>query len=379
MKSARPSSEWITAVGLEILVVRGTLERPHLFGPRNERAEESVGTVGGSRGEQSDRPLWRASDEGKVAPARVSKDDEDVGPLGESRNEEEAVGPLRESRDQVMHPAAQSMTVLNNTEDASSSHSATTTPTEPSATLTSSSPPTASLPSAPTKKRARDSEDVEDEVSPSQHKRMRMDDALGIVRNVVSAAQAPKTTVAVAETGIEHSRKRQRSFDDDSDSEDGVTERPPKRRLYEQIKEMSADDEEYITANVANGDDTTLEQPFVEDEAPTSHETEEREDASRDGEAVTAETVWDTAHGINSSCADIAIPKRAVRDVTGQVRGFFLPTRTGLPDRPWTEGEKEDLRVYIQDYKLDSWRSSSPGTTRLDDLNVPVLQIDTPI
>lgn len=419
----------------EGLVLRGTLERPGLVGPRNETPEESVDPFGGSRDEQIDRPLWIIADGGKSMPSEESNGDEGAGPMGESRDEEE-VAPYGEVRDRddglhqvhreeggevdgegeaaspegmnaLMQLAAQSVDVVSNvftnTGDASSSHTATTLPTEPLATVTSSSPPLASVPSTPTRKRARDSEDnLDDEESSLQQKRMRMDDALGIVRNDADGAKAPQNVVSVAKTDTQQSKKRARSLDDD-DSEEGVSEPTEKRvRLHEQSKEISDEEEEYITANAANDGHSTPacqekstheaqeaamvdktptnakaeKQPFVEDEAPTNDETAEREDASANGEAAAAEVVWDTAHGINSSCANIEIPRRTVRDVTGQVGPFCLPTSTGSPDRPWTEGEKEDLRVYIQDYGIGSWTVLSRSTNRpKEDLQRTYLEV----
>lgn len=79
----------------EFVVLPESMERPCLVGPRNETVDEGVDSSRGSSHEQSDRPLWQASDE-KSGPFGVSKDDIDAGSLGESRDGEE-VGPFGES------------------------------------------------------------------------------------------------------------------------------------------------------------------------------------------------------------------------------------------------------------------------------------------
>ena len=85
-------------------------------------------------------------------------------------------------------------------------------------------------------------------------------------------------------------------------------------------------------------------------EQTTDGETEESEDAFADDEASSTETEWDTAHVINSTCANIVVTENGVYDVTGVWRHLWLPTSIGSSDRTWNEEEKEDIRVYIQDY-----------------------------
>ena len=401
------------------------LERPCLVGPRNETIEESVGPFGGSSHEKTDRPLWKASDEKSGASAE-SKDEEDVGPFGESRDDED-VGPLGESRDEddrlrqdhykeegkcgrvedmkeLMQLAAKSVGMISgvptSTRDASPSHTATTLPGESQEQLTSSSHPSASIPSTTSRKRARDSEDdAKDGESPSQQKRMRMedrirmDDILGIVRTNANAAKVSQNVQAVTTPDMQQTRKRRRSLDNDSEDD---TAKPTRKRLclHELIKEISDDKEEYITAglaDVARKDDPTLvyqdtssneaqeaamvgripannkyhKQPSKEDETHLNEENSLDEETSEaDDNVAPAEREWDTAHGINSQYANILIPGRGVFDVTGDLRNLYLPTSKGLPDRPWTEEEKEDLRVYIQDYGIQDWALLSQSTNR---------------
>ncbi len=247
--------------------------------------------------------------------------------------------------------------------------------------------------STPSRKRSRDSEnDAYDEGSPSQQKRMRMDEILGIVRHDSNAAVAPQSVSAATTPEAKDCRKRAGTFDDDS--EDGMAKPTRKRlRLYQHIKETPEDDKDCIAtggAEVAEDDEPALvnqdtssdeaeegemfekspmsiqsyNQPAVDDETSNSDEAEEREDISADNEAAGAERDWDTAHGINSTCANIPIPGKIVGDLTGVWRHLYLPTSTGLPDRAWNEDEKEDLRVYIQDYGIEDWALLSQSTNR---------------
>lgn len=374
-----------------------------------------------------DQPLWRASDAEKVNPSGESRDEEEVesglfgewrndgevGPFGEWRDEER-VGPFGEWRDEdqdgrdqghqeeeeeevagpgedmneLMQLAANSVAlmlgVLTKTGDASSPHIATTLPIKPQAPLASSSLPLTSTPLTPSRKRARDSENVTDEESSSQQKRMRMDDILGIVRKDANSGKSRQNVGAVITSNIQQSRKRARSLDEDS--EDGMTEPTRKRlRLYERIEEVHNGDEEYITADVNRNDDSTLvyqdtscseareatriekahTQPSVEEEPSTNDETEERDDASTGDEDALTDTEWDTAHGINSQCSNIYITGKGVYDVTGVWRALYLPTCNLPSDRPWTDEEQEDLRVYIQDYGIEDWALLSQSTNRL--------------
>lgn len=408
----------------EGVVLPGALERPCLVGPRNETLEDDVGPFGESRDEQVDRPLWRAIDNGMIAPSRESEDDDDIGPSGESRDDEE-VGPFGESRaedkglrqghheeekeeekeecgspenmTELMQLAAKSVGIMSgvpaDTGDASSSRTATILPTETQAPLTSPHPPLASTRSTPSKKRARDWEDdAKDEEFPSQQKRMRMDGILGIVRKDANAAEIPQNVEAVMTSEIQQSRKRARSPEDDS--EDGETKPTRKRlRLYQQIEEVRESDEEYITGgqtDVANNGESTLvyqdssrcetqeiakvekdatrmhfhKRPSVEDESPTNEEEALGQETPSEETALPAEEEWDTAHGINSKCANIRVSGQGVWTVIGKWRNLYLPTSTGLPDRPWTEEEKEDLRAYVQDYKIGNWALLSRSTNR---------------
>ena len=112
--------------------------------------------------------------------------------------------------------------------------------------------------------------------------------------------------------------------------------------------------------------DTTeaYKQPSVKEERSINDEVIQREYAPADDEAVPTETEWDTANGINSQCANIHITGMGVHDVTGEWSSLYIPTSTGLPDRPWTQRETEDLRVYIQDYRIEDWALLSQSTNR---------------
>ncbi|CAF9940529.1 MAG: hypothetical protein ALECFALPRED_008704 [Alectoria fallacina] len=412
-----------------VAVLSEVLERPCLVGPRNETLEENVDPFRDLTHEATDRPLWRASDEASdeesVCPLGELREDEDedLGPLGESRDEEE-VGPFGGSRDEnqdglrqrdeeeeedetvsiseedmnkLMRLAATSVALISkapaNTGAASSPQTTTTLPTEPQAPLTSSTPSLASTPSTPSRKRASDSEDnAEDEESPSQRKRRRMDDVLGIIENDDNAAKSHEIDSVATTPDTKMPRKRTRFPDDEL--EDDMTKPTRKRlRLYMQTKEIRDVQEEYVTAHqaeVAKYDDltpvyqntpsseaqeaTTVDkaplntktnkQPSVEDEVFTNDEAEEREDVPAYDNAAPADTEWDTAHGINSNCANIPIPEKRVWDVTGESKALYLPASTDSPDRSWTESEKEDLRVYIQDYGIEDWTLLSQSTNR---------------
>ena len=100
------------------------------------------------------------------------------------------------------------------------------------------------------------------------------------------------------------------------------------------------------------------EGPFANDEA------HEREDAVVDDKPVPSQTDWNTAHGINSDCANIRVRGMGVYDLAGQSTQLYLPTSRGSPYRPWTEEEKENLRVYIQDYRIGDWEALSQSMGR---------------
>lgn len=374
------------------------------------RDEEDVGPLGESRDEEEDvGPFGESRDDGEIDPSGESSDDEENGPFEQSREEDDGLcqGHREDEEEEygspedmieLMQLAANSMAIVSgalaNTGDAPSSNATTAFPTWSQAPLTSSSPPLASTLSTPSRKRARDPEDnTDDEDSPSQQKRMRMDDILGLARNDVNAGRALKEVGVAMIPETQQSRKRARSLEDDSG--DDMTKPTRKRlRLHERIKEVHDGEEEYITAvqaDVAQNDDSTIvdqdspssemhevtmvekaptdsteayKQPSVKEEWSINDEAEESEDASADDEAAPTEIEWDTAHGINSHCANIRITGMTIYDVTGVGRHLYLPTSTGLPDRPWTEEEKEDLRVYIQDYGIEDWALLSQSTNR---------------
>ena len=415
-------------------MLRGTLERPGLIGPRNETVEEIAGPVGGLRHEQADRLRWRASD---------GKSDE-----GE---EEEDVDADAEGMNELMELAAKSVDVISrapeDTGAASSSRPATTFPTEPQATLIPASAPAAWTSSTPARKRARDdteedallkrrriddvlgisrkigeagaknnkplpqqkrkrTEDVFGTVrkdAEEDAKRRRMDDVLGIVRKDANASQIPQGVGAAMVPDTQQSRKRGRSPNDSSN--DGTSTSTPKRlRLYQRPRNGGVEKEHVADghADAATTNDPTIiyqptssgeaqepasvkavtktaihMQPTVEGEPFANDEATEREDALADDEAAFAQTKWDTAHGINSSCANIRVPGKRMRDTTGQCTYLYFPTSGGLPDRPWTEGGKEDLRVYIQDYGVEDWsllsRSMNRPAAELQDMYVEVI------
>ena len=417
-------------------MLRGTLERPGLVGPRNEAVEEIAGPSSGSRNEQADRPLWPASDD---------ESDE-----GEQEGDIDAGG-----MNELMLLAARSVGVMSgapaDTGAASSSRPTTTFPLEPQATLISASLPAASTSSTPSRKRARDDAegnakddesplqlkrrridevlgisrknagaeaknnkplsrqkrkrmddvfgiirndaegDSTDDDSPSQEKRRRMDNVLGIVRKDVNASRIPQSVGAAMVPDTQQSNKRGRS-PDDGPNDDTSKPTPKRLRLYQRPRGIRDVEEEHVAdghAGAATKDDTTIihqptssdgagklasvdavtstathTQPTVEEEPHANDVADEREDVVAEDEAASAQTKWDTAHGINSSCANIRVPWKGIRDTTGQWTNLFLPTCGGLPDRPWTEEGKENLRVYIQDYGVEDWSLLSQSMNR---------------
>ena len=399
-------------------MLRGTLERPGLIGPRNETVEEIAGPVGGLRHEQADRPRWRASN---------GKSDE-----GE---EEEEVDANAEGMNELMQLAAKSVEVISRVPAdtgaaSSSSRPATTFPTEPQATLTPASPPAASTSSRPSTKRARDDAEEDAQLKrrriddvlgisrkigeagaknnkplPRQKrkrmddvfgivrrdaeedaKRRRMDDVLGIVRRDANASRSPQSVGAAMGPDTQPSRKRGRSPNDGS--KDGTSKPTPKRlRLYQRPREngdveavhppTSSDEAQELASVHAVTPIAIHTQPTVEEDPFANDEAGEHEDAVADNEAASAQIKWDTAHGINSRCANIRVPGKGIRDTTGQWTNLYLPTSGGLPDRPWTEGGKEDLRVYIQDYGVEDWSLLSQSTNRpeaqLQDMYVEIV------
>ncbi len=162
---------------------------------------------------------------------------------------------------------------------------------------------------------------------------------------------------------------------------------PRKRlRLYQRIREVGERKEDYVSAGHADsamGGHSILDHQDAssseargaaivpsqkegldaddeDDEgesgdAPVDDGADEREEVFLDDENTPLRTKWNTTHGINSDCASVQVEGMSVIDLTGQERDFFIPISGGLPDRPWTEEEKEDLRVYVQDYKIHDW------------------------
>ena len=328
------------------------MERPGLLGPRNEKIEEIAGPVGGLSYEQGDRPLWQAVDDKSGCPSEVSrdveevgpfgksKDDDDVGPFGETIDDEE-VGPFGETRDgddglrqdyddgdqqrgEKVTDAEDMNNLVQSTANTGAASTSTTSSTihsnESGASLTPSSHTLSSTPPTRSRKRTRDSEeDAKDEESPSQQKRRRMDNALGIVRQDANAASNPQSIGAVMTPDVQQSRKRARSSDDNL--EESRTRPGPKRlRLHVQPR-------------------------------------------------------WNTAHGINSNGANIGLRGMCVSDVTGELVHFYLPSRTSSPYRPLTERAKEDLRVYIQDYGVQDWEALAKSMNRtVEELHIEYLE-----
>ena len=396
------------------------MERPNLVGPRNETVEEAVGLLG----EAVDRPLWRASDDEKDASSGESRDEEHLGPLRESRDDKKNAH-LGESRDkdqdnlrqgqkeekekEVTRPgldkdglmllAASSIAMLSQAParpgDVSSFPTATT---ETQAPVTSFLP-LASTPSKISRERPRDSEDnLKDEESSSQLKRMRMDAILGISRTDTKAAKVPQNIGSAMTPGTQQSGKRTRESEDDAKGDESL---PQKQNRMDDI--LGINRNKFDTAEAPNkigaamtsntkqsrkcarsldvdgfGDGATKstrkrlrhykatkEIPQAEEECFTDGQAGvANNDASVDDKAAPTETIWDTAHGINSSGANTRVPGKGVYTVTGVWRTLYLPTSTGSPDRVWTDQEKEDLRVYIQDYGIEDWAPLSQSTNR---------------
>ena len=266
--------------------------------------------------------------------------------------------------------------------------------------ITTAIPPStqlASTPSTPSRKRSRESEEnLEEQESPRQQKQMRMEDRnrmdgiLGITRTNVTAVMPPSSISVAKKMDTQQTQKRARSLDDDSE---GNTRKH--RRLYEQLGEKPDEEEEYVSGGNIDAAQHTGS-PFV-NQNTFSHEVQEatmldtgsekrepNKQDSAEGENLTAEdedtpgedtpenfgnaapatTQWETAHGINSNCANIPVPGMDVYDTEDIRRPLYLPTSPGVPNRPWTNEEKEDLRAYIQDYKIGNWASLSQSTSR---------------
>ena len=421
-------------ISYEVIVSPGAMERPGLIGPMNETIEEDPDSVGGLGHDHPDRPLWQAiddkslpsikemsKDEEDVGPFGESRDDIDVGPFGESRDEmdvgpfgesrddpdvgplgeprdEDEVGPFGESRgelnglcqdhedeeqqeieeevtgaedmDKLRQLAATCVSMMSgalpSTEGASSPPIAATSSTQPS------SLPFTSTPSTLSRKRARDSEeDAEDAQSQTQQKRRRMDDAFGIVRRSASrsnpngtqeiiekdadAAGVPQSAGAAIPLDIQKSRKRTRSSENDSEGSTNRS-RPKRIRLLERAGEIRNDEEEHVADGRA--DASTVDGSTLAHHQPVSNNAAQdpvRVDANLTvhlQSSFPSQNEWNTAHGINCDGEKISVRKKGVYDVAGEWTNFYLPTYEGLPDRPWTEKERENLRIYIQDWNI---------------------------
>ena len=384
--------------------------------------DEDVGPLGELRDDEDVGPLGESRDDENIGPFGEPRDKEEVEHLeklsdieekfrqdfensaqkveeefGEQEDEKEVADAKNMSV--LMRSAAKSAGMISGTptvtEDASSPPTATTFPSEPQTPLTFSYSQLTSTPPTASRKRSRDAEeDARDEDSLSQQKRLRMDDVFGIVRK---DAATERVSHSVREADIQQSRKRSRSPDDGSeDGEDGATKPTPKRlRLYQQLREICEVEEEYVGAGLAdaalNGHSTLVyqdvtsseaqetdftnkattdtkarEEYFVEEEKFANDQAMEREGTRTDDEAAPTQTEWNTAHGINSDCADVRVPNMGIFDLAGEWTKLYLPKSRGLLDRPWTEEEKEDLRAYIQDYRIEDWAALSRSTNRTE-------------
>ena len=251
------------------------------------------------------------------------------------------------------------------------------------------------------RKRPRDSEeDAKDDESPSQQKRRRMDDVLGISRKDTNAgnnAQAANNAQSIADVNVQQSRKRARNSDDDT--EESTTRpgpnpvrlhlKPPKHvrlhlkppkplGLYVRPKGDANNEEAHVADAAPKKDEsmvvhqpnssndvqtpvtvdkvTSVEvdtQASVEEVPFANGETNKNDDAAAYDKAAPWRKEWNTAHGINSNSANIPV---RVFDLDGEEVHFYLPTSgASSPYRPLTQREKEDLRVYIQDYGIQDW------------------------
>ena len=364
-------------------------------GPLGEpRDDEDVGPLGESRDEEELDSLEESSDEDEVYHFEELSDEDQDGLPQALEEEGEVASPG--NLDELLQLAATSVSMMSgvptNTGEASSSRATTTLSTEPQESLISSPPPLASTLATPSSKRTRNSEDdAQDEESSPQQKRMRMDDILGIVRKDVQSAEVLQSVEPGMTSDRQRCTKRARSLGDDS--EDIVTKPASKRaRLLLPVNECRHEEEESFTADqgdiiedgesslvhqearsnevieealvIGNPTNAGAYQPSVVEEQTIDSETEESEDGFADDEASSTETEWDTAHGINSTYANIVFSDKGIYDVTGALRHFRLPTSTGSPDRAWTEEEKENLRVYIQDYGIQDWALLAQSTNR---------------
>ena len=277
------------------------MERPCLLGPRNEKVEELAPPAGGLSYEQADRPLWQAVDDKSGCPPEMSKDVENVGPFGEARDDGD-VGPLGETRDDedvgpfgetrggddglcediddgeqqkqeegavtdvedknnLVQLAAQTVSMLSGmlANTGTSTTSSTASSIQPSTSLTSSSRTLSSTPPTTLRKRTRDCEEdleegAKDDGSPSQQKRRRMDNALGIERTsslqrkqrhmdgilgiLRKDANAANNTQSIGAATtpdllVQQSRKRARDFEEDAKDDESLSQQ--KRRRMDNV------------------------------------------------------------------------------------------------------------------------------------------------
>ena len=230
-----------------------------------------------------------------------------------------------------------------------------------------------------------------------------MDGILGIIRTDITAAIPPPSISVAKKMNTQQTQKRARSCDDDSE------ENTRKRvRVYEQLGQSIDEEEEYISGGNIDAaqhagsppinqitlshevQETTIVDAGPKKTEPHKQDSVEGEDSTAEDEdtpgeetpenfdnAAPATTQWETAHGINSYCANIPVPGMNVHDLELICRPFYLPTSPGVSNRPWTNEEKEDLRAYIQDYKIEDWASLSQSTSRdereLQDMYVDIV------
>lgn len=388
---------------------------------------KSGGTSGESREDDNADPQEERRDEEERGPLGELIDDEEVGPFGESRSgdnglrhehedgeQAEEAGNNAEDVDELVQLPANTVSMMSGAlEDtgASSGDTAITFPTGPQTRPTSPSLTLELTTLSKSRKRGRDAEeDARDDELSSRQKRSRMDNALGIVRRSPSQqkrgrmdgifgiarknaneVRVPQVVGAAMTSDKQQSKKRSRGPDDDST--DATIQPTPKRQCLHlrseetcgvehqsladsHVDAATRDDLAFVhpptssnelqepapVAGTANTE--SLGQPTTERQPVINGEAEEREHALVEDEAQPTQTGWNTAYGINSDLADVPVPRRGIYDVTGQWSYLYLPRSTGVTNRPWTEEEKEDLRAYIQDYRIGNWKALSQSMNR---------------
>ena len=203
-----------------------------------------------------------------------------------------------------------------------------------------------------------------------------MDDVLGIVRKDASSANVQQNAQVTTTFGSEQSERQAKSFDGSSKicSGNGTTE------PYFHQDGSSGEVQGAPIPGERPSDTHTYSESFMEENLFDVDESDEQDSASTDEEAVPTRikstTKWTTAHGINSDGANLIYTKAVY--VCEETLGYFdlhLPKSRGSPKRPWTEEEKKDFRVYIQDYGIEDWEilSESMGRTETD---LPVVYLE---